>query len=334
MALPLSVQEMAGSVGRSILQRNLPLRGTRRCRPGEDQGMALAAEHPFTGACILNWNAGDALAGCVASAKQALDGLPHRIVVVDNFSNDGSLAQLPLDDPDLTIIRNRENTGYSRGNNTGARYLLELGCDALVIVNPDVRLDRLSVRRCLEALFANDRTGCVGCSLIGPGGARFTGVRRRPTPLQRVLAYSVFRRLPGLRSVLRGHTVPLTELRECAPVYSVSGACLFLRAQAFREIGGFDEATFLYQEEFILAERLSAAGWRTLYEPLATYFHEGGRSTRQIPYRHRAHFIDAEYHLCTVYYRWPRPAARLLQGLRYAELGLYWMARRSGFYRD
>ncbi len=296
--------------------------------------MALAAAHPFTGVCILNWNAGDALAGCVASAKQALAGLPHRIVVVDNFSNDDSLAQLPPDDPDLTIIRNRENTGYARGNNTGARYLLELGCDALVIANPDVRLDRSSVGRCLEALFANDRAGCVGCSVIGPDSARFTGVRHRPTTLQRVLAYSVLRRLPALRSVLRAHTVPLTELLECAPVYSVSGACLFLRAQAFREIGGFDEATFLYQEEFILSERLSAVGWRILYEPSAAYFHEGGLSTRQIPYRRRAHFIDAEYHLCTVYYGWPRPAARLLQGFRYAELGLYWMAHRAGFYRD
>jgi N-acetylglucosaminyl-diphospho-decaprenol L-rhamnosyltransferase len=296
--------------------------------------MEVTPARPFTGVCILNWNAGEALAGCVASAKQALAGLAHHIVVVDNLSSDHSLAHLPAGDPDVTIIRNSENRGYARGNNTGAAYLLRLGCDALVIVNPDVLLDRSSVCRCLEALVADDRAGCVGCSAIGPGGARFTGVRHRPTPLQRVLAYSVLRRLPALRSVLRGQTVALTELRECTPVYSVSGACLFLRAQAFREIGGFDEATFLYQEEFILAERLSAAGWRTLFEPSAAYFHEGGRSMRQIPYRHRAHFIDAEYHLCTNYYGWPRPAARLLQGFRYAELGLYWMARRSGLYRD
>ena len=56
------------------------------------------------------------------------------------------------------------------------------------------------------------------------------------------------------------------------------GAVLLVRRTAFEEVGGFDEAFFLYAEETDLMARWRRAGWRVLFAPAAEVVHEGGRS--------------------------------------------------------
>ena len=56
------------------------------------------------------------------------------------------------------------------------------------------------------------------------------------------------------------------------------GAALLVRREAFEDVGGFDEAFFLYAEETDLMARWAARKWRILYEPAARVLHEGGRS--------------------------------------------------------
>jgi N-acetylglucosaminyl-diphospho-decaprenol L-rhamnosyltransferase len=65
----------------------------------------------------------------------------------------------------------------------------------------------------------------------------------------------------------------------------VTGACLLVRSDAFRQIGGFDDRYFLYVEEVDFCWRLHDAGWQVLYEPRARVTHTGGVSTSAHPYR-------------------------------------------------
>lgn len=91
------------------------------------------------------------------------------------------------------------------------------------------------------------------------------------------------------------------------------------RADAFREIGGFDEGTFLYEEEMISAERLRTKSWETILVPQATYKHAIGGSTDQMPYRRRLYFIASEQHLIRRYYRWKPILCTVLRLYRYVE---------------
>jgi GT2 family glycosyltransferase len=95
------------------------------------------------------------------------------------------------------------------------------------------------------------------------------------------------------------------------------------RAAAFRDAGGFDEQTFLYEEEFIMSERLRARGWNVISAPAAVYGHIGEHSTRQRHLHSCRCFIDSEQHLVRSYYRWPFAVAMALFVYRWAELGLY-----------
>jgi GT2 family glycosyltransferase len=117
------------------------------------------------------------------------------------------------------------------------------------------------------------------------------------------------------------------DLSDGQTVYAVCGACIAFRAEAFREIGGFDENTFLFEEEFIIAERLLMKGWVTVVTTSSRYFHLEGLSTVQTPYRRRLHFFRSENYLLRRYYGWNRAACALMRAYRFAELGafcLYW----------
>jgi GT2 family glycosyltransferase len=94
------------------------------------------------------------------------------------------------------------------------------------------------------------------------------------------------------------------------------------RTTAFEEIGGFDEGTFLYEEELIVAERLRAAAWDVISVPSAVYEHIQEYSTRQIHLRACWYFIASEQHLLRRYYRWNSVTVAAVFGFRCAEFGL------------
>ncbi len=88
---------------------------------------------------------------------------------------------------------------------------------------------------------------------------------------------------------------------EATDVDWLSGAALFVRRTAFKEVGGFDERYFMYMEDVDLCWRLIRAGWRIRYVPSVTVIHFRGVSTDQHPYRfivahHKSLF---RYHLRT-----------------------------------
>ena len=92
----------------------------------------------------------------------------------------------------------------------------------------------------------------------------------------------------------------------------VSGACFLVRRSAFEEVGGFDEAYFMYAEDVDLCWRLGRAGWRVAYVPAAEVTHLQGVSTDRHPYR-----MIVEHHRSLL-----RFAARSSEGWRRALLPL------------
>src|SRR2546423_2124770 len=93
------------------------------------------------GVCVLNWNSGDYLVSCIQSFYDPRSAASTRVVVVDNSSRDSSVSVLRSIFPKIPVIETGSNLGYAKGNNVGAKYLLELGCEFLVFLNPDVTIE-------------------------------------------------------------------------------------------------------------------------------------------------------------------------------------------------
>ena len=241
---------------------------------------------------------------------------------MDNNSDDFSIDALHQNFPNVAVIRNTSNVGYAAGNNIGARYLLEMRCAFLMFINPDVSLKSDTVGLLFRTIQVDRIFGCVGGVPLNPGKLS-PAARTRPSPMQKIVLYGPLQRIPYLRNRCKDHLVDGALLLDGTRVYAVLGACVMFRATAFDQIGGFDEATFLYEEEFIVAERLQASGWQTVVSTAALYEHAIGSSTARIPFRRRLHFVASEQHLLRHYYNWRKHSLVILRLYRYFEWLVY-----------
>lgn len=295
----------------------------------EEEGVRPA---PELGVCILTYNSRQVIKDCLESLARSLAGTDCAVVVVDNHSTDGTPAIVRCLFPEVDVLETGANLGYARGNNAGAAFLADRYHVASVLfLNPDVQVSRETIPALRRALDSSPYAACAA------GVARLNGVRsveafrRRPGPLPKLLVPGVLRYLPLcarlLRPVIeqfeRGYYIPLDGLASGTPVYTFSGACFLVDAQAFQATGGFDPSTFLFQEELILSERLHAAGYRVVAAPDAEYAHLGGHSVSRRPVGSFRHFVHSEQHLLRRYYHWPWPARLGFLLYRFCELALF-----------
>src|SRR5579883_391897 len=211
---------------------------------------------PNFGICVLTWNSGESLANCIGRLREIYEQMSCEIVIVDNCSDDNSIQNLESSSHRVSILVNEANLGFARGNNIGARWLIERGCEFLIFANPDVSLSCDLVRELIAALSVDPRTGCAGGVAQSPRGETSIAVRTRPSFLEKLVFYGPLHRIRFLRRLCHEHFVDLSSLCNFAEVYAVSGALLAVRSEAFQQCGGFDPKTFLYEEELIFAERL------------------------------------------------------------------------------
>lgn len=137
------------------------------------------------------------------------------------------------------------------------------------VVNPDVRLPEdpfPALVACLEA----PRAAVAGPLVRNPAGEVEDSARRFPT------AASL------LRKALRGGTNPDYAV-DCGPLVVdwIAGMFMLFRAEAFRGVGGFDEAYFMYYEDVDLCRRLGRAGREVIYNPRAQIVHDARRGSRR-----------------------------------------------------
>lgn len=188
------------------------------------------------------------------------------IIVVDNASTDGSVDILRpyCLNNGLDFIASKENKGYSRGNNIGAFYAINhYDPDYLIISNPDIICSEDSIKTILDSFSINEDVAVV------------TGLIHVFNEAHNAVPYKYFAyKVPTLRDYMLNCLLVSTKFRKdimhksmyydyndvirrgSINVGAVSGCFFAIKASSFREIGGFDEDVFLYNEEAILGKKL------------------------------------------------------------------------------
>ena len=289
-----------------------------RSAPGPAHQAGAVDPLRSVGVCVLNWNTCVSLLRCIRQLIEKVGLAPVQIVVVDNGSEDGSAAAIRRHFPSVTLLASGENLGYSRGNNLGAAFLVERGHPHLLFLNPDVVLERDALVQMLDVLAADPSIGCVGGVPVRPGGRASRAARNRPGLIEKLVLYGPLARICGAPFADR-HILRAPEIRSGQPVYAIYGAACLFRTEAFVAAEGFDEEFFLFEEEFVMAERLRACGWRVAVCQ-ATYLHQEAAATRQIPFRRRVWFLRSEFRLLRKYWRRSLPLCLAVAILRVVEL--------------
>lgn len=227
---------------------------------------------------MVNFNAGEHLAACCASLRA---GGAAKVVVVDNSSSDDSVAALARREPQVEVVHTGSNRGFGTAANLGVNRTTT---DLVLVLNPDTVVNPGAIDEMARALRADPGLAAVGPRIDNPDGSRYPSARRFPS-----IADSAGHGFVGLfradNPFTRRYRMSEADPDIAAEVDWVSGAAMMLRREAFYQVGGFDEAYFMYVEDVDLCWRLGSAGWRIGYEPAARVTHEVGVSSRQAPYR-------------------------------------------------
>ena len=219
---------------------------------------------------VVSFNSARTLRDCVVTLA---NDDRFNVIVVDNASSDRSLESIA--DLPTAVLPLRRNTGFAYGCNRG----WQAGCAPFVLfLNPDARLEPPALVFLASVLQNDERVGLVAPLLREEDGALEFSQRRFPrlrsTYARAFFLHRAFPRATWTDEVVRdGETYGQAGSPEW-----VSGACVLVRRSALEQLGGWNEAFFMYAEDVDLCRRLSSAGWTVRFEPAASAVHVGGVS--------------------------------------------------------
>jgi GT2 family glycosyltransferase len=217
---------------------------------------------------IVNTQSRELLLACLDS----LQGADAEIVVLDNASEDGSVAAVRERFPAVRVIPQEFRAGFGANHNTVIRVTRGR---YVYVLNEDTTANDWGFERLVEYLDAHPRVAAVGPRLVYPDGRRQDSAWRFPTPLVSALGLATLGKL-GVKQSQGDHP---------RRVDWVMGAAIVLRREALAEVGLFDEDFFLYSEEVDLQFRLRQADWEVHYVPDVTVVHHESQFSAGVPER-------------------------------------------------
>lgn len=196
----------------------------------------------------------------------------YDILVIDNCSPNDSAKILAdkADEMGYIFIGNQTNSGYAAGNNIGFRYAHKHHYKYSLVMNNDLQIkDNDFLLKLVGKAEENENIVCVGPQIYSPDGSIIAPYIDQPT-----FGDMTF-------SMISYHKKRKSFIGKRCQVYRIYGCCMLLKTELLRNVDYFDERTFLYQEENILAEKFMHHGYETWYLGDVPLIHLGGGSTEK-----------------------------------------------------
>lgn len=228
---------------------------------------------------IVNYNVKHFLEQCLHSLRKASQGLSMETFVVDNSSVDGSVKIVEEKFPNVHIIANKENLGFSRANNQAIR---KAKGEYILLLNPDTVVEQNTLRDIVDFMDEHPDAGGLGVKMVD-GRGNFLPESKRGLPTPEVAFYKIFglsKLFPHSKRFSKYHLGHLDE-NETHEVEILAGAFMLLRKKVLDEIGLLDETFFMYGEDIDLSYRILKAGFKNYYYPKARIIHYKGESTKK-----------------------------------------------------
>jgi len=226
---------------------------------------------------IVSYNVRDFLKPCLLSVKKASKNIDCEIFVVDNNSSDDSCIIVEQEFPEVVLIKNKVNAGFSTANNqaikqASGRYIL--------LLNPDTLIDEDTFIKCINFMNDHSDAGAMGVRMVN-GEGRFLPESKRTIPTPWAAFYKIFGLsylFPKSR-LLNKYYQSNDDSHNTCMADIISGAFMFIRREALEKTGLLDEDFFMYGEDIDLSYRLVQAGYNNYYFPEIRIIHYKGKST-------------------------------------------------------
>jgi GT2 family glycosyltransferase len=228
---------------------------------------------------IVNYNVVYFLEQCLNSVIAASKNLKVEIFVVDNNSVDGSVELVQEKFPQVSLIANKENTGFSRANNqaiqlSSGKYIL--------LLNPDTVVEEDTFEKTIKFMDEHPDSGGLGVRMID-GKGKFLPESKRGFPSPWVAFCKIFglsKVFPKSKTFGQYHLGYLSEF-EINEIDVLSGAFMLMRKETLDKVGHLDETFFMYGEDIDLSYRIKLGGYKNYYYPETKIIHYKGESTKK-----------------------------------------------------
>jgi len=241
---------------------------------------------PILSIIILNYKSREYALKAIASIEETCLGEvstgTYEVIIVDNASKDGSLEAFN-EYKNKTAIKHfivvdaKINNGFSSGNNKGipnanGKYILFL--------NPDTLVHKNTLQTLILFMDQHSDAGACTCKLMIPaGGIDEASHRGFPTPWNAFCHFSGLEKLFGKTKLFGGYIQGWKNMDANHKVDAISGAFMFVRREAGKEIGWWDEDYFFYGEDLDFCYKLKEHNWNIYYVPAVSTLHYGGVSS-------------------------------------------------------
>ena len=225
-----------------------------------------------TAIVILNWNGRKLISEFLPSIVKYSYSIAD-IYVADNASNDDSVVFIQENFPEVSIISNPSNGGYSKGYNDALKHIK---ADIYCLINSDVEVTENWLSPILDVFSKESNTAIIQPKILdykdkskfeyaGAGGG-----------------FIDFFGYPYCRGRVFNHLeTDRGQFDDTAQIFWASGACFFVRSEVYHELHGFDEKYFAHQEEIDLCWRTQNLGYDITYVGASTVYHVGGATLQE-----------------------------------------------------
>ena len=183
---------------------------------------------------IVNYNVEYFLEQCLISVFKSLKGIEGEVFVVDNNSVDNSLLMLKQKFPQVKLIENKENLGFSKANNQAIKQCVG---EYVLLLNPDTVVEDMTFRKVIDFMDATPDAGAVGVKMLD-GKGNFLPESKRSLPTPEVSFYKIFglsKLFPKSKKFGKYHLSYLDK-NKIHEVDVLSGAFMFIRREVLEKL--------------------------------------------------------------------------------------------------
>jgi GT2 family glycosyltransferase len=226
------------------------------------------AKQTRTAIVILNWNGVKMFDIFLPSVIQHSTSENTEIIIADNGSTDKSVEHLRQNYPTVKIIELKENFGFAEGYN---QALKQVEADYFVLLNSDVKVTTGWIESCTRLFETDEKLAAVQPKILSFNEPELFEYAGAAGGFIDKFGYPFCR-----GRILNRVEVDDGQYNQPTPIFWASGACMFIKSSAFKNVGGFDGDFWAHMEEIDLCWRLKSQGYKIQYQPKSLVYHLGG----------------------------------------------------------
>lgn len=236
----------------------------------------LHSERTDLAVLIVSWNVKDLVLKNIEALFKSEGSIKAELIVIDNASKDGTVEAIRAQFPNVRVIANNYNAGFSLANTQGMVAMHARHC---LLLNPDMSVEPATLQKTVTYLDAHSDVGIMGAHLMTADGKNVDHVRRFPTFWSQL---AIILKLPHLFPTIVDHYLAKDfDYSREQMVDSIRGSYFAIHERALERCAALDTRYFIWFEEVDYCKKVQAQGMKVAYVPDIHAIDYVGRSFAQ-----------------------------------------------------